>query len=55
MRRTTIELKREKLLLSEEIEGFFEKTVTRFGRGGAKIDCPGRFVGKRVLVIVCKE
>lgn len=55
MRKSRIELKREHLVLTEEIEGFFEKTVTKFGGGGAKIDCPGKFIGRKVLVIVCKE
>lgn len=55
MRKSKIELKRDRLTLAEEIEGFFEKTVTKFGNGGAKIDCPSRFIGKRVLVVVCKE
>ena len=53
--KTRIEVKRDRLVLTEEVEGFFEKIVTKFGRGGAKIDCPGRFVGKRVIVVVCKE
>jgi putative transposon-encoded protein len=54
VRRTRIKLKRESILLRDEIDGFFEKVVTRFGNG-AKIDCPKEFLGKRVLVIVCKE
>ncbi len=55
MRKSRIELKRDRLVLTEEIEGFFEKFVTKFGNGGAKIDCPNRFIGKRVIVIVCRE
>lgn len=55
MGKTRIEVKRDHLVLTEEVEGFFEKIVTKFGRGGAKIDCPGKFVGKRVIVVVCKE
>lgn len=35
------------------VEGFFEKTVTRFGNG-AKIDCPKQYVGRGVYVIVRK-
>lgn len=50
-----IELKREHLVLTDEVEGFFEKVVTKFGGGGAKIDCPARFLGKKVYVVVCKE
>jgi len=33
------------------VEGFFEKTVTRFG-SGAKIDCPKQYLGRGVYVIV---
>jgi putative transposon-encoded protein len=54
VRKTKIELKRDHVVLTDEVEGFFEKTVTKFG-GGAKIDCPARFLGRRVLVVVCKE
>ena len=35
------------------VEGFFEKTVTRFGNG-AKIDCPKQYLGRGVYVIVRK-
>ena len=54
MRKSRIELKRDRIVLTEEVEGYFEKVVTKFG-GGAKIDCPARFLGRRVLVVVCKE
>jgi putative transposon-encoded protein len=52
--RAKIELTRERLHLHDEIDGFFEKSVTKFGNG-AKIDCPKEFLGRRVYVIVCKE
>ena len=35
------------------IAGYFEHTVTKFGTG-AKIDCPKEYLGKKVVVIVCK-
>ncbi len=54
MSRAKIDLKRERLHLQDEVEGFFEKVVTKFGNG-AKIDCPKEFLGRRVYVIVCKE
>ena len=51
----TIELKKDALTLTERhVLGFFERTVTPFGNS-AKIDCPKRFVGKRVYVIVCSK
>ena len=37
----------------EGVEGFFEKTVTRFGTG-AKVDCPKQYLGRAVYVIVRK-
>lgn len=49
-----LNLKQKQLNLSDEIIGFFEKKVTRFGNG-AKIDCPKEFLGKRVYVVICKK
>ena len=40
--------------MTDEIEGFLERTVTKFGTS-AKIDCPKKFLGKRVYVLVCKD
>ena len=36
------------------IIGYFEKQVTKFGTG-AKIDAPKEYLGKRVIVLVCKD
>ncbi|MFN4133720.1 MAG: DUF2080 family transposase-associated protein [Candidatus Hadarchaeales archaeon] len=47
-------LTRERLILTEEIEGFIQKRVTRFGTG-AKVDCPKEFLGRTVYLVVCKE
>lgn len=49
-----LKLQQKKLNLTDEIIGFFEKKVTRFGNG-AKIDCPKEFLGKRVYVVICKK
>ena len=49
-----LKLQPKKLNLTDEIIGFFEKKVTRFGNG-AKIDCPKEFLGKRVYVVICKK
>ncbi len=54
MSRAKIDLRRERLHLQDEIDGFFEKFVTKFGNG-AKIDCPKEFIGRKVYVVVCKE
>lgn len=50
-----IELRNETLMLEEKgILGFIEKKVTPFGTS-AKVDCPKKFVGKRVYLIICKK
>ncbi|MEK6855741.1 MAG: DUF2080 family transposase-associated protein [Nanoarchaeota archaeon] len=51
MRKITI--KKEKLYFEDEIEGLFEKVVTKFG-SGAKIDAPKEFLGKKVYVLIRK-
>lgn len=45
---------KEKFTLESEVEFFFEKKITKFGNG-AKIDAPKGHIGKRVMVLVCKE
>ncbi len=35
------------------IKGYFERKVTKFGTG-AKIDAPKEYLGKRVIVLVCE-
>jgi putative transposon-encoded protein len=49
-----IELTREKLVLSEGIQGFLMKKVTKFGTG-AKVDCPKEFLGKTVYLVVVEN
>lgn len=50
-----ITLEQGKLQLQEdEILGFIEKRVTPFGNS-AKVDCPKKYIGKRVYLIVCME
>ncbi len=36
----------------KNIEGYFEKTVTKFGTG-AKIDAPKEYLGKKVIIVIC--
>ena len=38
-------------LTVDGVEGFFEKTVTKFGTG-AKIDCPKQYLGRDVYVVI---
>ena len=49
-----IKLKKGNLSITDEIPVLFEKTVTKFGTG-AKIDCPGQFLGKKVYVLIRKD
>ncbi|MBM4249343.1 MAG: DUF2080 family transposase-associated protein [Euryarchaeota archaeon] len=49
-----IELKKGNLTLSDEVVGFLERTVTKFGTS-AKVDCPRRFIGHRVYLLVCRN
>jgi len=49
-----IELTRETVTLTDEIEGFIQKKVTPFGTG-AKVDCPKEHLGKTVYLVICKE
>ena len=49
-----IHVEKGKLVLTDDITCFFQKTVTPFGNG-AKIDCPKKFLGKTVYVVVVEE
>ena len=49
-----IKIEKGKLVLTEDVSGFFQKTVTRFGTG-AKVDCPKEYLGKTVYVVVCND
>lgn len=47
-------LSKGNLILTEEIEGFIQKKVTPFGTG-AKVDCPKKYLGRTVYLVVCRE
>lgn len=49
-----IKVENGKLVLTENVIGFFQKPVTKFGTG-AKVDCPKEFLGHDVYVVVCKK
>ncbi len=49
-----IEIEKGKLVLTEGVIGFFQKTVTKFGTG-AKIDCPKEYLNNTVYVVVCED
>jgi putative transposon-encoded protein len=50
----TITLQKGQLSLRDEVEGFLERRVTKFGNS-AKVDCPKAFLGRRVYLVVCKD
>lgn len=38
----------------KNIKGYFERRINKFGTG-AKIDAPKKHLGKKVIVLVCKD
>jgi len=46
--------KKKKFVFEEEVDFYFEKSITKFGNG-AKVDAPKEHIGKKVIVLVCKE
>jgi len=38
----------------KNIKGYFERTINKFGTG-AKIDAPKEYLGKKVIILVCKD
>jgi len=38
----------------KNINGYFERKVNKFGTG-AKIDAPKEYLGKKVIILVCKD
>lgn len=46
--------RKNRFTLESEVEHFFEKKITKFGNG-AKIDAPKQYIGKKVIVLVCKK
>ena len=48
-----ISIQDEKLVIKENVETVYEKTVTPFGNSG-KVDVSKKYLGRRVYVIVLK-
>lgn len=48
-----IKIDKSKLIVRDDVIGFFEKQITQHGNG-AKIMCPKLFIGKKAYVIVRK-
>lgn len=46
-----IKIEKGKLVLTDKVIGFFQKTVTPFGTG-AKVDCPKEYLGKSVYLVI---
>jgi len=49
-----IEIVNKNIRLTDEVECVIEKICTPFGNS-AKIDCPKKYLGKRVYLIVLKD
>jgi len=50
-----VSINKGKLQLEDNnIIGFYQKKVTRFGTG-AKVDCTREYIGKTAYVIICDE
>jgi putative transposon-encoded protein len=49
-----IEILNGRIVLTDEVEVFYEKRVTPFGTS-AKVDAPRRYIGKRAYVIILKR
>jgi putative transposon-encoded protein len=49
-----IEILNGRIVLTDEVEVFYEKRVTPFGTS-AKVDTPRRYIGKRAYVIILKR
>lgn len=45
---------KNRFTFESSVEFFFEKKITKFGNG-AKIDAPKNHIGKKVIVLVCKQ
>jgi len=49
-----IELNKGNLFLKDKIEGFLERVATPLGNSG-KVDCPKRFIGRRVYILIAQD
>lgn len=49
-----IKISDKDVILTDEIEVFYEKKVTPFGNS-AKVDAPKKYIGKRAYVIILKD
>ncbi|MEM3402899.1 MAG: DUF2080 family transposase-associated protein [Candidatus Hadarchaeales archaeon] len=49
-----IEILEGRIILTDEVEVFYEKRVTPIGNS-AKVDAPKRYIGKRAYVIILKR
>jgi len=49
-----IKISDKDVILTDEVEVFYEKKVTPFGNS-AKVDAPKKYIGKRAYVIILKD
>jgi putative transposon-encoded protein len=48
-----IEIIKDKITLTDEVEILYEKKVTPFGTS-AKLDAPKKYIGRRAYVVILK-
>ena len=49
-----ISISKGEFTIRQTVVGYFTKHVTKYGTG-AKIDCPKKYLGRQVVVIICDE
>ena len=49
-----INIKKDAITLSDQVETFYEKVITRFGNS-AKLDAPKKYIGQRAYVVILKK
>jgi len=53
-RKKDVKIIKDAVHLSEEVETFYEKIVTKFGNS-AKVDAPKSYIGRRAFVVILKN
>ena len=49
-----IEIVKDKIILTDDVEIVYEKRVTPFGNS-AKVDDPKKYIGKRAYVVILED
>ena len=49
-----IEIIKDRITMTDEVEAVYEKRVTPFGNSG-KLDAPKKYIGKRAYIVILKN